>query len=136
MPLPPHLRRAGAKSALQPPPSRFSPHSEEALRKAVELAQAGEEVHLTILSVAPPPSTFIASGPAYTAVSVEGFQEEIDRSWDSQLDQALATVPDDVRGRVDTKLTHGPGSPGPSIAEEASAGDYDLLMSAREEIPR
>lgn len=100
-----------------------SPHSEEALRKAVEIA--GESGRLSILSVAPPPSNLIASGQVAVPLSVNDIQKEIDLSWSSQLDQALATVPDDVRNRADTKLAH--GSPGPSIAEEASTGDYDLL---------
>lgn len=101
-----------------------SPHSEEALRKAVGIA--GESGRLTILSVAPPPSSLIASGQIAIPLSINDIQREIDLSWSSQLDQALATVPDDVRSRADTKLAH--GSPGPSIAEEASSGDYDLLI--------
>ena len=60
------------------------------------------------------------------AFGSEELQKEIDNSWTSQLDQALATVPDEVRSRADTKLSH--GSAGPSIADEAAAGDYDLLI--------
>jgi nucleotide-binding universal stress UspA family protein len=101
-----------------------SAHSEEALRKAVEVAD--ESGHLTILSVAPHPTSWIVGGQMGVAFGSEELQKEIDTSWNSQLEQALATVPDGVRSRADTKLTH--GSAGPSIAEEAAAGDYDLLI--------
>jgi nucleotide-binding universal stress UspA family protein len=101
-----------------------SAHSEEALRKAVEIA--GEGGHLTILSVAPHPTSWIVGGQMGVAFGTEELQKEIDNSWSSQLDQALATVPDDVRSRAGTKLAH--GSAGPSIADEAAAGDYDLLI--------
>lgn len=101
-----------------------SAHSEEALRKAVEIA--GEGGHLTILSVAPHPTSWIVGGQLGVAYGSEELQQEIDSSWSAQLDRALATVPDDVRSRADTKLAH--GSAGPAIAEEAGAGDYDLLI--------
>ncbi len=101
-----------------------SAHSEEALRKAVEIA--GEGGHLTILSVAPHPTSWIVGGQMGVVYGSEELQKEIDNSWNSQLDQALATVPDDVRSRTETKLAH--GSAGPSIAEEASAGAHDLLI--------
>jgi nucleotide-binding universal stress UspA family protein len=63
-----------------------SAHSEEALRKAVEIA--GESGQLTILSVAPPPSSLIATGQVAIPLSVNDIQKEIDRSWSSQLDQS------------------------------------------------
>lgn len=68
-----------------------SAHSKEALRKAVELA--GKGGHLTILSVAPHPTSWIVGGQMGVAFGSEELQKEIDNSWTSQLDQALATVP-------------------------------------------
>jgi nucleotide-binding universal stress UspA family protein len=101
-----------------------SPDSEEALREAARLA--GSEGRVTIISVAPRPTSWIVGGTMAPPYDTTKLQEEIDESWGAQLRDAADSTPEDVRERVETKLSH--GSPGPAIVDEISAGSYDLVV--------
>lgn len=101
-----------------------SPDSEEALREAARLA--GEEGRLTIISVAPRPTSWIVGGTMAPPYDPSGLQEEIDKSWQARLREAAESVPEGLRDRVETKLAH--GSAGPRIVEEIEGGDYDLVV--------
>lgn len=101
-----------------------SPDSQQALREAERLI--GDEGRLTIASVAPHPSSWIVGGTMAPPYDPTGLQEEIDRSWSGQLQEAADSMPERLRGRVETKLLHGP--PGPNIVGEISSGDYDLVV--------
>lgn len=101
-----------------------SPDSRQALRDAERLAGSGG--HLTIASVAPHPTSWIVGGTMAPPYDTTELQEEIDKSWSGQLQEAASSTSEELRERVKTKLLHGP--PGPTIVKEISAGNYDLVV--------
>ncbi len=101
-----------------------SPDSQRALREAARLA--GSEGRLTIVSVAPHPTSWIVGGTMAPPYDTSKVQEEIDESWRAQLREAADSTPEGLRERVEPKLIH--GSPGPAIIDEISAGNYDLVV--------
>jgi nucleotide-binding universal stress UspA family protein len=101
-----------------------SPDSQQALREAERLA--GSDGRLTIVSVAPHPTSWIVGGTMAPPYDSTELQEEIDKSWSGQLEEAAASMPEEVRARVGTKLLHGP--PGPTLVGEISSGGYDLVV--------
>jgi nucleotide-binding universal stress UspA family protein len=101
-----------------------SSDSQQALLEAERLA--GAEGRLTIVSVAPHPTSWIVGGSMAPPYDSTELQEEIDKSWSGQLSEYADSTADDLRGRVETKLLHGP--PGPTLVGEISGGDYDLVV--------
>jgi nucleotide-binding universal stress UspA family protein len=101
-----------------------SPDANAALRKAAELA--GTEGELEIFSVAPHPTSWIAGGTLTPPYDSTQLQSDIDDSWEAQLRDAEATVPDQLRERTEVRLGH--GSPGPSIIDELSRERFDLIV--------
>ena len=57
-------------------------------------------------------------------ISLSELNEQIRREYQTMLDTAVATVPDDLS--VTTVLK--PGAAGPAIVDEAGAGDHDLIV--------
>jgi nucleotide-binding universal stress UspA family protein len=96
-----------------------SPSSLRALERAAELAEAGN-AKLTLMSVAPPPSSYVT----LAGVSPEAMQAEIDRWAAHVLDEAAASLPDDVvPHRIQAR-----GHAGHEILKELKRGSYDLVV--------
>jgi nucleotide-binding universal stress UspA family protein len=96
-----------------------SPASRKALERAVELAEAGN-ANLTLISIAPTPSTYVT----LAGVSPEAMQAELDRWAEKILEDAVASLPDDVSPR----RLQGRGHPGHEILKELKRGSYDLVV--------
>lgn len=101
-----------------------SPDSQQALREASRLA--GADGRLTIAGVAPHPTSWIVGGTMAPPYDSTELQIEIDRSWEALMSEAADSTPEDLRGRVETKLLH--GAAGPAIVDEISGGDHDLVV--------
>jgi len=99
-----------------------SPHAERALAEATELAQSNRGT-LTVMAVAPEANMWAFSG--YDApVTVDGLDKEIEHDYQAMLDGAVEAMPADVPVRK--LLKRGPA--GAAIADEANAGDHDLVV--------
>jgi nucleotide-binding universal stress UspA family protein len=96
-----------------------SPSSLRALEQAVDLAQAGN-AKLTIVTVAPPASSYVALG----GLSPASMQDELDTWAHDILTAAAASVPDDVVVHTVQRS----GRAGPQVVEELATGGYDLLV--------
>ena len=96
-----------------------SPSSRRALEHAVDLARAMNS-KLTLITVAPPVSHYVP----LAGVSNERMREDLDRWARTVLDEAVATVPDDVIPHRVQRTGH----PGPEILEEIARGGYDLVV--------
>jgi nucleotide-binding universal stress UspA family protein len=101
-----------------------SPDSQQALQEACRLA--GIDGRLTIVGVAPHPTSWIVGGTMAPPYDSTELQAEIDKSWQAQLGEAADSTPEELRGRVETKLLH--GAAGPAIVDEISGGDHDLVV--------
>lgn len=99
-----------------------SPHAQQALTEAIDLAQANRGT-LTVMSVAPEPSVWAMSGYG-VPIDVDGVSQEMERQYQSMLDGAVESVPADLPVRKILKR----GPAGPRIADEANAGDHDLVV--------
>jgi nucleotide-binding universal stress UspA family protein len=100
-----------------------SSHAQRALAEARDLAQANAG-RLTVMTVAPEPSTWALSSGYGAAVNLDALMAEIELEYQTMLDRALDTMADDVP--VNKALTRGPA--GPSIVAEARANDHDLIV--------
>jgi nucleotide-binding universal stress UspA family protein len=100
-----------------------SPHAERALVEAIDLAHANNG-RLTVMTVVPEPSAWTLGGGFDVPISLSELNEHIRRDYQTMLDAAVATVPDDLP--VTTVLKH--GAAGPAIVDEAGAGDHDLIV--------
>jgi nucleotide-binding universal stress UspA family protein len=96
-----------------------SPSSQRALEHAAELAQAGN-AKLTLVTVAPLASSYVA----LAGVSPEAMQAEIDRWATKILEDASASLPDDVSAQ---RVQHR-GHAGHEILKELQSGGYDLIV--------
>lgn len=99
-----------------------SPHAEQALAEAIDLAQTNSGT-LTVISVAPSPSVWAMSGYD-VPVNVDRVSREFEREYQSMLDRAVSRIPADLPV---TKILK-QGAAGREIAGEANAGDYDLVV--------
>ena len=97
-----------------------SPHARRALEEAVDLARTAH-AQLTVISVVPDPSTWVAAGYGMPVPSDHLGREKVSQEF---LDRAVRAVPHDLPVRV--LLRHGPAAP--AILEEAEAGGHDLIV--------
>lgn len=100
-----------------------SQNAARALSEAVDLARANE-AELTILVVAPQLATWIVAGPVVPAVNLELLQKEIEDTSRKELQEAVRSLPDDIRA-TSKAVT---GNPGPEIVEQAAVGGHDLVV--------
>jgi nucleotide-binding universal stress UspA family protein len=100
-----------------------SPHAQRALEEAIDLARTNNG-RLTVVTLAPEPSAWTLGGGFVMPLSLSELDEQIRREYQTMLDAAVATVPDDVP--ITTVLKS--GAAGPAIVEEAKAGDHDLVV--------
>ena len=99
-----------------------SPHAQQALTEAIDLAQTNSGT-LTVISVAPAPSVWAMSGYD-VPIDVDRVSKELEREYQSMLDGAVRRIPPDIPV---TKILK-QGAAGREIAGEANAGDYDLVV--------
>jgi nucleotide-binding universal stress UspA family protein len=101
-----------------------SAHAQRALTEAVDLAQR-TNARLTVMTVAPDPSTWVLSAPGYMAgVDFERLAQEADREYGQLLDDALESVRQDVS--VTKVLAH--GRAGERILAQVETGSHDLVV--------
>src|SRR4051794_17252256 len=73
-----------------------SAHSQRALHEAIELARANGGT-VTVMTVAPEPSRLWSVGRGYgDPLNLDGVGDEVERQYQSMLDGALHSVPEDV----------------------------------------
>jgi nucleotide-binding universal stress UspA family protein len=99
-----------------------SPHAQQALTEAVDLAQATRGT-LTVMSVAPEPSVWAMSGYD-VPIDVDRVSKEMERQCRSLFDGAVDSVPADLPVKKILKR----GSAGWRIVDEANTGDHDLVV--------
>ena len=99
-----------------------SAHSRAALDEAIDLARTNN-ARLTIMTVVPDTPSWSLFGVMSAPVEPH-LQWEIEQAYQAVLDDAVDAVPADIGVR--TLLRR--GLPGPAIADEAAAGDYDLVV--------
>ncbi len=93
--------------------------SRHALEQAIDIATVMNS-RLTVITVAPPPSTYIARA----GVSIEATRTELERWAGSILSEASATVPDELIAHTVQRSGH----VGPEILTELERGGYDLVV--------
>ncbi|HEX5858183.1 MAG TPA: universal stress protein [Microbacterium sp.] len=99
-----------------------SPHAQQALTEAIEMAQTNRGT-LTVISVAPEPSVWAMSGYD-VPIDVDRMSKQFEREYQLMLDRAVSRIPGDLPV---TKILR-QGAPGREIAGEANAGDHDLVV--------
>jgi nucleotide-binding universal stress UspA family protein len=100
-----------------------SSHATRALAEAIDLA-ATNNARLTVMTLVPEPSAWTLGGGFDAPIDLSELNEQIYRAHQTMLDEAVATVPHALP--VAKLLKH--GAAGPSIVEEAGAGDHDLIV--------
>jgi nucleotide-binding universal stress UspA family protein len=100
-----------------------SPHAQRALVEAIDLTQTNNGT-LTVITIAPEPSAWTLGGGFGAPIDLSDVNERIRRDYQSMLDDAVSAVPDDLP--VTPLVKHGPA--GAAIVNEASAGDYDVIV--------
>jgi nucleotide-binding universal stress UspA family protein len=88
-------------------------------RQAVDLARAQNST-LTLMSVAPPVSTYVTLG----GVSSEAMAAELEKWADRTVAEAAASLPEDVNGHTLQRSGH----VGEEIVKELARGRYDLVV--------
>jgi len=100
-----------------------SPHSQKALAEAIDLARVSN-ARLTVMTVAPERSAWALQGAWDAPISLRELNGQVEGAYQSMLDAAADTVPDDVP--VQKVLKH--GAAGAAIVEEAATHDHDLII--------
>jgi nucleotide-binding universal stress UspA family protein len=98
-----------------------SPHAEEALRQAIDLAAAGNG-RLTILTAVPKPSNW-AMNPAAAAI-VDSLSDQLEHEFTDVSRHAASEIPDSIP--VTTIVTHEPIRL--ALQKQIDTGKYDLLV--------
>jgi nucleotide-binding universal stress UspA family protein len=100
-----------------------SPHAQRALAEAIDLAQTNNG-RLTVMTLVPEPSAWTLGGGFDVPINLSDLNQQIRQEYQTMLDAAVATVPDDLP--VTTILKH--GAAGPAIVDEAGTGEHDLIV--------
>ena len=101
-----------------------SAHAATALAEAIDLAQVSR-ARLTVMTSVPDPAVWLITGVAYSSgVDFEKLARETEREYSDLLEQAIATVPDDLP--VTKVLAHGRAAT--NILEQIDKGKHDLVM--------
>jgi nucleotide-binding universal stress UspA family protein len=100
-----------------------SSHAQRALAEAVDMARANHG-RLTIIAVVPDSNVWALNVGYTVAVDVDDVGQRIEREYQTMLDAAVDTVPDEVP--VTKILKH--GAAGAEIVDAAGAGDQDLIV--------
>ncbi len=98
-----------------------SPHAEQALRQAVDIAAAGNG-RLTILTAVPKASVW-AANPAAAAV-VQSLSDDLEHEFTDVARHATGEIPDSIP--VTTIVTHEPIRM--ALMHQIETGKYDLLV--------
>lgn len=96
-----------------------SPSARKAIEHAVDLARA-QNSKLTLMSVAPPVSTYVTLG----GVSSEKMATELGQWADRTVAEAAASLPEDVVAHTLRRSGH----VGEEIVKELERGRYDLVV--------
>lgn len=100
-----------------------SEHAKRALAEAADLAR-GTGAGLTVMTVAPDPSTWLLSGAGWGApVDFQQIREDTEKEYSSMLEEAIAGI-EDVRPAV--VLAH--GRPAEAIVEQVREHGHDLVV--------
>jgi nucleotide-binding universal stress UspA family protein len=99
-----------------------SSHAQRALAEAIELAEANSG-RLTVMTVVPEPSAWALGGYG-TPVDLRDLTNQIEREYQTMLDVAIDTVPDDLPVTKVLKR----GAAGRAIVEQASSDNHDLIV--------
>jgi nucleotide-binding universal stress UspA family protein len=97
-----------------------SPSAQLALAQAVDLAAAEHSRRLSLVTVVPPVSGFVA----LAGQSVEVLHTEAQHAADEQLRVASATIP----STVTHDMVRLEGPPGPAIVEQVERAGHDLVI--------
>jgi nucleotide-binding universal stress UspA family protein len=100
-----------------------SSHAQRALDEAIGLARTNEGT-LTVMTVVPQPTVWALGGGYATSVDLEDLSRQIEGEYQSMLDAAIDAVAVDLP--IAKVVKHGPA--GPTIVDEARAGDHDLIV--------
>jgi nucleotide-binding universal stress UspA family protein len=100
-----------------------SPHAQRALAVGIELARTNH-AQLTVMTAAPEPYDWAMASGYVAPINVGDLREEAERSYQTALNAAVDSVPDDIPV---TKVLSW-GAAGPAIVDEASAGNHDLIV--------
>jgi nucleotide-binding universal stress UspA family protein len=100
-----------------------SPHAEQALAEAIDLATTSN-ARLTLMTVVPQPSAWVLLGAGEAPVNVPELNGQIERAYETMLAAAVEKVPEDVP--VQSVIRH--GAAGAAIVDEATGGDHDLII--------
>ena len=100
-----------------------SPAAKLALKRAVELVEAGHG-RLGLLSSAPAPPPLASVGPAVLPVSRKQLEQELVKWAQRNVEAAAELVPEEIP--VTKLVAH--GSPGRALLREARTGCWDLLI--------
>lgn len=79
---------------------------------------------LTVMTVVPKPSPWAQSGGYVVPADLDGLSGQTESAYESLLDAAIETVPDDLPVTRVFKR----GAAGPTIVDEARAGGHDLIV--------
>ncbi len=101
-----------------------SEHAGRALSEALDLAKTNN-ARLTILTCVPDPAAWLLGGAAYSGgVDFEALEKETDREYTQLVDDAVASVPEDVS--VTKVIVHGRAAQ--AILDQRKRGDHDLVV--------
>ena len=93
------------------------------MTEAIDLARANNGT-LTVMTVVPERSVWMLAGAYEVPVNLDELDKEVERAYQSTLDEAIDDVPDDLP--VAKLLGHGPA--GPAIVDASGGGDHDLVV--------
>lgn len=100
-----------------------SPSASRALTEAIGLART-YAARITIVTVAPLPSMWALGGVYGVPLDIPETNQQLERQYERILRTAVHRVPDEIS--VQSFILR--GSAGPAIVDEATAGDYDLIV--------